>query len=171
MSREQIPPLPFVLCSLFFCSPHSPFWPVRRLRGPWPLGGLHQRDDSVTRQTAKPPPLPRPAVAQISVWKNIRQLKLTYKNRIDIIFMPEISRFLGIIRAELIENYKIFVEFNNGIKGIIDFQKILEKDHREIIRELLDIELFKTVKVNLNTLCWDNEVDFAPDFLYEHIVT
>ena len=52
-------------------------------------------------------------------------------------------------REELIENYKIFVEFNNGTKGIIDFQKILEKDHREIIRELLDKELFKTVKINL----------------------
>jgi len=76
-----------------------------------------------------------------------------------------------IIHAELKENYKIFVEFNNGSKGTIDFQKILEEDHREIIRELLDEELFKTVKVNLNTLCWDNEVDFAPEFLYEQILT
>ena len=76
-----------------------------------------------------------------------------------------------IINAKLINDYKIFVEFNNGIKGIIDFKKILEEDHREIIRELLDEKLFKTVKVNLNTLCWDNEVDFAPDYLYEHIET
>jgi len=76
-----------------------------------------------------------------------------------------------IIHAELKENYKIFVEFDNGLKGTIDFQKILEEDHREIIRELLDKELFKTVKINLNTLCWDNEVDFAPEFLYEQILT
>ena len=74
-----------------------------------------------------------------------------------------------IVHAELKENYKIFVEFNNGSKGTIDFQKILEEDHREIIRELLDKELFKTVKINLNTLCWDNEVDFAPEFLYEQL--
>ena len=74
-----------------------------------------------------------------------------------------------IIHAELKGNYKIFVEFNNGTKGTIDFQKILEEDHREIIRELLDKELFKTVKINLNTLCWDNEVDFAPEFLYEQL--
>jgi len=33
----------------------------------------------------------------------------------------------------------------------------------------LNIELFKTVKVNLNTLCWANEVDFAPDYLYMQI--
>jgi Mg/Co/Ni transporter MgtE len=76
---------------------------------------------------------------------------------------------IRVINAELKNDYRIFVEFNNGVKGIIDFKKILEEDHREIIRELLDKELFRTVKVNLNTLCWDNEVDFAPDYLFEQI--
>ena len=76
---------------------------------------------------------------------------------------------IQVINAELQNDYRICVEFNNGTKGIIDFKKILEEDHREIIRELLDKELFKTVKVNLNTLCWDNDVDFAPDYLYEQI--
>jgi len=76
---------------------------------------------------------------------------------------------IQVINAELKNDYKIYVEFNNGTKGTIDFKKILEEDHREIIRELLDKDLFKTVKVNLNTLCWDNEVDFAPDYLYEQI--
>ena len=81
-----------------------------------------------------------------------------------------IEKMKHIIHAELKENYKIFLEFNNGAKGTIDFQKILEEDHREIISELLDKELFKTVKIKLNTLCWDNEVDFAPEFLYEQIL-
>jgi len=76
---------------------------------------------------------------------------------------------IQVISAELKNDYRVCVEFNNGTKGTIDFKKILEEDHREIIRELLNKELFKTVKVNLNTLCWDNEVDFAPDYLYEQI--
>ncbi|MCL1931172.1 MAG: DUF2442 domain-containing protein [Treponema sp.] len=76
---------------------------------------------------------------------------------------------IRVINAELKNDYKIYVEFNNGTKGTIDFKKILEEDHREIIKELLNKELFKTVKVNLNTLCWDNEVDFAPDYLYEQL--
>jgi hypothetical protein len=33
----------------------------------------------------------------------------------------------------------------------------------------LDKNLFKTVKVKLNTLCWDNDVDFAPDYLFEQV--
>ena len=54
--------------------------------------------------------------------------------------MPELSRSLGMI---------IVMYF---------------KDHRKIVREL-----FETIKVNLNTLCWDNVVDFAPEYLYEQI--
>jgi hypothetical protein len=74
-----------------------------------------------------------------------------------------------VINAELKNEYNVYVEFNNGKKGTINFKDILEKDHRKIIRELLNKELFKTLKVNLNTLCWDNEVDFAPDYLYEQM--
>ena len=74
-----------------------------------------------------------------------------------------------VINAELKNEYNVYVEFNNGKNGTINFKDILENDHREIIRELLNKDLFNTLKVNLNTLCWDNEVDFAPDYLYEQI--
>ena len=45
---------------------------------------------------------------------------------------------IHVVKAELKNDYKINIEFNNGIIGIIDFKEILEKDHREIIKELLD---------------------------------
>ena len=76
---------------------------------------------------------------------------------------------IHVVYAEIKNDYNIYVEFNNGANGVIDFKQILEEDHRDIIKELLNIELFKTVKVNLNTLCWANEVDFAPDYLYRQI--
>jgi len=72
-------------------------------------------------------------------------------------------------KAELKEAYKVFVEFNDGLNGIIDFYEVLKNDHRQIVRELLDINLFKTVKADLDTICWDNGVDFAPEYLYEQI--
>jgi len=76
---------------------------------------------------------------------------------------------IHVINAELKNDYTIGVEFNDGLKGIIDFKKILEEDHRAIIRELLDIDTFNTVKLERHTLCWDNGVDFAPEYLYEQI--
>jgi len=54
-----------------------------------------------------------------------------------------------------------------GASGVIDFRDKLQNDHRQIIRGLLNLELFNTVKLDLDTLCWDNGVDFAPEYLYE----
>ena len=74
-----------------------------------------------------------------------------------------------VVNAELKDNYKVFVEFNDGIAGIIDFKDKLINDHRQIVKDLLDLNIFNTVKVRLDTLCWDNGVDFAPEYLYEKI--
>ena len=75
-----------------------------------------------------------------------------------------------VIRAELKDDYKVFVEFNDGINGIIDFKEKLSSDHRQIIKDLLDLNKFRTVKVDMDTLCWDNGVDFAPEYLYEKLM-
>jgi len=74
---------------------------------------------------------------------------------------------LGVTSVVLEGDYTVYVEFNNGQGGVINFKDQLEKDHREIIRELLDLEKFNTVKLGYHTLCWDNGVDFAPEYLYE----
>jgi hypothetical protein len=75
-----------------------------------------------------------------------------------------------VVKAELKDGYKVFVEFNDGVNGIIDFKEKLANDHRQIIKDLLDLNKFKTVKVDMDTLCWDNGVDFAPEYLYEKII-
>ncbi|GHV85816.1 hypothetical protein AGMMS50230_14240 [Spirochaetia bacterium] len=77
---------------------------------------------------------------------------------------------LGVTRVVLQGDYTVYVEFNDGLSGVISFKEELEKDHREIIRELLDLEKFNTVKLGYHTLCWDNGVDFAPEYLYEQVI-
>ena len=74
-----------------------------------------------------------------------------------------------VVKFELKGDYTVFVEFNDGASGVIDFRHKLQNDHRQIIRDLLNLELFNTVKLGLDTLCWDNGVDFAPEYLYEQI--
>ena len=65
------------------------------------------------------------------------------------------------------EMYALQLEFNDGLKGIVDFKNILENDHRTIIRELLDVAIFNTFVAENDTVCWKNGVDFAPEYLYE----
>jgi hypothetical protein len=74
-----------------------------------------------------------------------------------------------VIKAELREDYKIYIEFNDGLSGIIDFKDKITTDHREIIRELVDKSKFNKIKVERHTLCWENGVDFAPEYLYDQI--
>ena len=80
------------------------------------------------------------------------------------------ERMLGVTKVLLEDNYIVSVEFNDGENGTINFKSLLEKDHRAIIRELLDLEKFKTVKIKFDTLSWENGVDFAPEYLYEQMV-
>lgn len=35
-----------------------------------------------------------------------------------------------------------------------------------IFKELEDVSLFKTVKINFDSIEWDNEADFDPEILY-----
>jgi hypothetical protein len=76
-----------------------------------------------------------------------------------------------VIKAELREDYRIYIEFNDGLSGIIDFKDKITTDHREIIRELVDKNKFDKIKVERHTLCWENGVDFAPEYLYDQIKT
>ena len=38
--------------------------------------------------------------------------------------------YFWVIKAELRENYKIYIEFNDGLKGVIDFKNKLMTDQR-----------------------------------------
>ncbi|MDR1230132.1 MAG: DUF2442 domain-containing protein [Spirochaetaceae bacterium] len=79
-------------------------------------------------------------------------------------------KMVWVIKAELKDEYKVFIEFNDGTSGVMDFKEKLSNDHRQIVKDLLDEDKFKTVRVDLDTLCWDNGVDFSPEYLYENII-
>jgi hypothetical protein len=76
-----------------------------------------------------------------------------------------------VVGAELREEYNVLVEFNDGVKGIINFKEVLAHEPLEFFKKLLDPEVFKTVHVDIDTLCWDNGLDFAPEYLYEQLKT
>lgn len=74
---------------------------------------------------------------------------------------------LEVVSAKHIPDYQIYLEFNNGDKTIVDLKSTLMHEKRKIFKPLLDKEYFKNFSVRLNTVCWENEADFAPEFLYE----
>ncbi|NOZ60991.1 MAG: DUF2442 domain-containing protein [Calditrichaeota bacterium] len=72
-----------------------------------------------------------------------------------------------VINAEYIENYKLKIEFEDGSAGIVDFSEYLEKGG--VFAKFKDLNFFKNfiVSKELGTIVWANEIDIAPETLYE----
>lgn len=74
---------------------------------------------------------------------------------------------LHITDAKYIADYKISVTFDDGCRCIADFESVVNSDHRPIVQQLSNLELFKDFKVQAHTIVWGNGVDFAPEFIKE----
>jgi hypothetical protein len=74
---------------------------------------------------------------------------------------------LNVTSAEYKGGYQVFLTFNNGDSILIDLKGSIFNDDRKIFIPLKDMEYFKTFKIKLNTITWENEADFAPEFLIE----
>jgi hypothetical protein len=74
--------------------------------------------------------------------------------------------FLHVTEVRLTKDYELRVTFSDGVVKEVDLAGEL---HGEVFEPLKDPEMFKQVKVNVdtNTIEWPNGADFAPEFLYE----
>ncbi len=76
---------------------------------------------------------------------------------------------LQVEKAHYLHDYKLHIQFNDGTKGDIDLKKTIFEDNRIIFKQLRSIEKFKKFKITLNTVCWFNELDLAPEYLKNKI--
>jgi len=74
---------------------------------------------------------------------------------------------LKVIHAEYREGYTVLLTFNNAETFLVDLKGFIMNDHRKIFEPLKDTDYFKNFEVRLNTIVWENEADFAPEFLLE----
>lgn len=65
--------------------------------------------------------------------------------------------------VKTLEGYRLFLTFTNGEQRIFDMTPYLEIG---IFRELKEISNFRTAKVFLGTVQWNNEQDLCPDTFY-----
>jgi hypothetical protein len=74
---------------------------------------------------------------------------------------------LNVIEAEYLKNYEIILSFDNGEKYIVDLKNTIFNETRKIFQPLKDPIYFKNFEIKYNTITWENEADFAPEFLLE----
>ena len=70
-----------------------------------------------------------------------------------------------LVDMKYVSGYKIWISFGDGIEGEIDLENELWGEVFEPLRKRVH---FKAVRLDkeLNTICWENGADFAPEFLY-----
>jgi Protein of unknown function (DUF2442) len=72
-----------------------------------------------------------------------------------------------IVRVSALPNYRLRVEFRDGVLGTIDLSGELDG---EIFEPLRDEAFFRQVKVDeFGAVAWPNGADLAPDALYDEI--
>lgn len=73
---------------------------------------------------------------------------------------------LTIAEAEYVDAYKIKAKFNNGVTKLIDFSQIISNG-LGLCKKLADLNYFKKFTLDPFTIDWNNEIGFAPEYLYE----
>ena len=70
--------------------------------------------------------------------------------------------FLHVTDVEVLDNYCLYLRFNNGVEGVVDLEPEL---YGEVFEPLRDPQLFRQVSLTSRTIEWPNHADFAPEFL------
>ena len=76
---------------------------------------------------------------------------------------------LEITAAEHVDGYRIRLSFSDGESGVVDLKDALWGPVFEPLRDPALFRRFRGSEV-LHTVCWENDADFAPEFLYEKMV-
>ena len=73
---------------------------------------------------------------------------------------------LEIASAKYMDGYRMEIRFNTGESGVVDLRDAL---WGPVFEPLRDTEHFRSFFVSpvLHTIAWDNDADFAPEYLLE----
>ena len=73
---------------------------------------------------------------------------------------------LHITEAKHLQDYQIWLKFNDGMEGTVDLSQTL---WGSMFEPLKDKTLFSQVKLDneLDTIVWSNGADLAPEFLHD----
>ena len=77
---------------------------------------------------------------------------------------------LEVLNAKYIENYKIWIEFNDGTSGIADLSDDIWGKIFEPLKDIIKFKKF-VISDTMNTISWENGADFAPEFLYNKVIS
>ncbi len=62
------------------------------------------------------------------------------------------------------DDWTLHLTFANGVKKVFDARPLLQKS---LYAKLKNVSFFLNAKAECGTVIWDDDVDIAPEYLYE----
>ena len=82
-----------------------------------------------------------------------------------IVYAGECNKVFSILSVKNLGDYKLLILFSNNKEVVVDCKNLLKF---EIFKELKDINVFNSYKLDGITLTWlDGKLDIAPEYLYD----
>ena len=72
---------------------------------------------------------------------------------------------LKVVKADYLSNYVLVLTFNDGAVKAFDFSVVYNEG---ICTKLKDLDYFKKFKLDPFSVDWNDEIGFAPEYLYEY---
>jgi hypothetical protein len=68
-----------------------------------------------------------------------------------------------------LECYRLHVKFMDGLEGFVDLSQFIKGESAGVFEALRDQNFFKRVFLNYGAVTWPEELDLAPDAMYDAI--
>ena len=73
--------------------------------------------------------------------------------------------------ARALANHRLWVRFDDGVEGEVDLRDFVMNDQRPIVTALRVPEVFAAIRVEHDTVVWENGFDLAPEYLRANLRT
>jgi len=68
--------------------------------------------------------------------------------------------------AKHLGGYRLWVRFSDASEGHVDLSELVLNDKRQIVAALRDPAVFAAMRVDMDTVVWNNGFDLAPEYLH-----
>ena len=76
---------------------------------------------------------------------------------------------IWVTEAKAIGPFQVWLRFSDGTEGEVDLAEFVAADSRPILAALRNPTAFAALRVDFDTVVWDNGFDLAPEFLRARI--
>ena len=84
--------------------------------------------------------------------------------------MQRITKRVKIVECKPLENYHIWIRFDDGLEGNVDLNHLLGKG---VFEAWNSVDFFNQVHIDprSNTVCWGEDIDLDPYVLREKVLS